>query len=292
MRQQSIIHYTEQVAGEIAARYAEDPATELDVWVRLAHQREAMVCQVYQLAAIEERLREEPQTGIDGLIRSALVSIAAHEEKHTRFLSSVRQAAGSAAALAEVQGCIEGWITRQAASGDRLARMAIAIAAALTSLPDFARDLKGMDLRELLAFSTELETTARMGYQRILQLASRVEAEAAGASGFGLTFRHDVVYIGQEERFHEAALLEMSNWLRDADDPAAARSVQSCARALHRLCDEHLSAGAVRGAASETPGLEACVPRQVADDEWVSAGGLESWFDAAGLAVPLTCGAA
>jgi len=287
MQEHAIIKYTERVAGEIASRHAEAPAAELALWLRLAHQREAMVTQLYELSEIEARLMAEP-SGVLGLIRSVMLSIWAHEASHTRFLSSVRSVSGSLTDLAELQGRVEGWITRRAANGQLLARLLIAVGAALGKAPEFARELRQMNLAELLAFHAELETTARMGYQRILQVLSRIGAEEATTRELGLTFAYDVARILCEENFHEAAFFEMLRWIDGNGRAAAEFSVEGCTRALHRLCEENLSVGAVRRvAAAEKPGLEAYVPGDAMSPGWLSDGGLGSVFRGAGLAVPV-----
>jgi hypothetical protein len=297
MRANSIIAYTEQVAGEIASRYAEDPVAELELWLKLAHQREAMVTQLYELSELDRRLTGEHASALRGLVRSVVLSIWAHESSHTRHLATLRGAAGAGAALAELQGSLEGWVTRQATQGSSLARLLIAIGASLGQAPDFARELRQLSLLELMAFHAELETTARMGYQRILQILARLAEEqrrgtrASAAAEYGLTLRYDMARILCEENFHEAAFQEMSRWLED-ESLERELSVPACTRALHRLCAEHLSLGAMRGvAATESPGLEAHVPGDAHSREWVSDGGLGAVFQRAGLPVPVLEGA-
>jgi hypothetical protein len=293
MRANSIIAYTEQVAGEIASRHAGDPAAELELWLKLAHQREAMVTQLYELSELDRRLSAERKTEVGALVRSVVLSIWAHESSHTRQLATLRSAHTERAALAELQGSLEGWVTRQATQGSSLARLLIALGASLGQAPDFARELRELSLLELMAFHAELETTARMGYQRILQLVAQLDASRdasalpGAGSNYGLTFRYDMARILCEENFHEAVFQEMTHWLED-EGRVSALPARECARALHQLCAEHLSAGAVRGvAAAELPGLEAHVPGDALGHAWVSDGGLRAVFQSAGLPVPL-----
>lgn len=302
MRANSIIAYTEQVAGEIASRHADDPAAELELWLKLAHQREAMVTQLYELSELDRRLSAERKSELGALVRSVVLSIWAHESSHTRQLATLRSAHTASARLAELQGSVEGWVTRQATQGSSLARLLIAIGASLGQAPEFARELRELSLLELMAFHAELETTARMGYQRILQLLARLDeageksahgpGSTAGSiaghlAGYGLTFRYDMARILCEENFHEAVFQEMTCWLEDEGKPSELPA-RECARALHQLCAEHLSVGAVRGvAAAELPGLESHLPVGVLGHEWVSDGGLRAVFQSAGLPVPL-----
>jgi len=285
LREGSIIEYTEEVAGEIAYQHADDPVGELTLWLRLAHQREAMVTQLYELAGFEARLAAEPPGSVGGVIASVVRGIWAHERSHTEFLASIRDGGDSWRALAELQGLVEGWVVKRALHGSAGGRLLIAVGASIGKVPAFARDLNQMSLLELLSFSAELETTARMGYQRILQIASRLTDRKAAAEAFGFTFQYDVARIEREETFHEQSFFEMKRWLGEGGAVSAAPSAESCVAALHRLCAQNLSAGAVRRAAGTLPGLEVHLP---ADERvWVSDGGLGAVFSAAGLPVPL-----
>ena len=282
LREGSIIEYTEEVAGEIACRHGDDPGAELGLWLRLAHQREAMVTQLYELAGFEARLSGDG--AIDRLIASVVRGIWAHERSHTEFLSSIRQGNDSWQALAELQGLVEGWVVRRALNGAAGGRLLVAVGGSLGKVPEFARDLGRMSLLELLGFSAELETTARLGYQRILQIAARLPDADAAAQAFGFSFLYDVARIEREETFHEGVFFEMKRWVTASD--AAPPSAQACVAVLHRLCAENLAAGAVRRAAAEArSGIEAFVPGD--DLSWVSDGGLGGVVSAAGLPVPL-----
>jgi len=282
----SIIEYTELVAGEIASRHAQDPVAELELWLRLAHQREAMVTQLYEMAGFEARLSGE--SAIHRLIGSVVRGIWAHERSHTEFLSALRESRDTWRAFAELQGLVEGWVVKRAMHGAAGGRLLIAVGASLGKVPEFARDLRQMSLLELLGFSAELETTARLGYQRILQIAGSLGGSDATAGSYGFTFLYDVARIEREETFHEGVFFEMQNWLRGDGTEREALSRESCLAVLHRLCVETLSAGAVRRAAAENTGFEVSLP--VDDAVWASDGGLGAVFATAGLPVPLAEG--
>jgi hypothetical protein len=287
MQEHSIIQYTERVAGEIASRHAGEPVAELELWLSLAHQREAMVTQLYESAGIAARLKDGPDSGVHGVIRSVVLGIWHHEESHTRFLSSLRAAAGARPALAELQGVIEGWVTRSALGGSALARALIAAGIGLGRAPDFARELRRMNLLEFIRFSAELETTARMGYQRILQVSSQIDNPQATADDYGFTFQYDVARIECEEAFHEATFHELASWIDTKGEVTPGLSPERCTRTLHRLCARNLSVGAVRRvAAAENARLEIYAPG-ASNDDWLSEGGLGSLFRRAGLAVPV-----
>jgi hypothetical protein len=288
LREGSIIEYTEQVAGEIASRYAGDPLTELELWLRLAHQREAMVTQLYELAGFEARLHEMPQGGIGGLVTSVVRGIWAHERSHTEFLASIRASNAAWGALAELQGLIEGWVVNRALRGLAGGRLLIAVGSSVGKTPEFARDLHQMSLEQLIAFSAELETTARMGYQRILQIAASMPDQQATAHDYGFTFQYDIARIEREESFHEGVFQEMQRWIGQTTDNGPARTLESCTRNLHALCGETLSVDAVRrAAAGQRRDFEWQTPAGAGAGSWASDGGLGAVFAAAGLDVPV-----
>jgi hypothetical protein len=286
---QAIVRYTEEVAADIARAFPNAPFDELRVWLRIAHQREAMVTQLYDLSGIEARLGDGDTGSAASVARAVVGSIWAHEESHTHFLGSVRSISESFSGLAEMQGKLEGVITRSASSGGLLARMLIAVGASLQRVPDFARDLKRMSLRDLVEFHGELETTARMGYGRIFELERRLEGDEDAQDAFGYTFGYDVVKILCEEAFHEDTFREMATWLTPDGSAFAPLARAHCVGALHGLAERHLSTSNVRRLAATPAGL---VPKGIPPGEgWVSDGGLGNLFASFHLAVPVVRGA-
>lgn len=288
MEPQSIIRYTEQVAGEVAARLGHDPLSELMWWMKTAHQREAMVSEMYELSGFEHRLQPSAPGDAITVIRSAVLSIWAHEESHTRYLSTLRSDKGGATTgAAELQGTLEGWVTRSASNGSVLARLLIAVGAALGQAPEFARELQEMSLERLLRFCAELETTARMGYQRMLQLSTQVATQADANALLGPTFRFDIARILCEETFHEMAFHEMASWVEPDGSVSPDRSAEDCVQALHELCERNLTMAALQLSATQLgPRLESSGP-PAEDSAWASDGGMGGLFAQYGLAVPL-----
>jgi hypothetical protein len=284
--EQAIVRYTEKVAAQIAQTYAGAPFDELRAWVVIAHQREAMVTKLYDMSQIEERLGSGTADGVGAVVRDVVASIWAHEESHTRFLGSLRSLTDSFADMTALQGCLEGEITRSAVSGGLLARALIAVGGSLGRVPDFAMDLRRMTLRQLVGFHGELETTARMGYQRILDLARMLDPETRESAhdALGLTFDLDIAKIRCEENFHQDAFHEMVRWVAADGESFIERPRRECAQILHDLCERNLSIGAVR----QTLDPSAVIPKgDESPGDWVSDGGLGKVFAGAALTVPV-----
>jgi len=283
---QSIIRYTEQVAGEVAERLGHDPREELAWWIRTAHQREAMVSEMYEVSGFDRRMGAQSSAAAE-VMRSSVLSIWAHEQSHTRYLSTIRSDSESLEGTASLQGALEGWVTQNAVDGGVLGRLLIAIGSAMGQVPEFARELGEMRLDQLLRFYAELETTARMGYQRMLVLSAKVAESSQSLAELGPTFRFDVARILCEETFHESAFLEMAGWVEAGGVVSEALSAESCALALHRLCERNLTMAALQaGAAQCGPRLESDIPMD-GTSGWVSDAGMGSVFARYGLAVPV-----
>jgi hypothetical protein len=279
---QAIVQYTEEVARQIAHTYEGAPFDELRVWVKIAHQREAMVTQLYGMSQIDARLGQLSEGTAGSVVRAVIASIWAHEESHTRFLGALRSLSESFSGLTELQGKLEGWVTRSAVSGGALARMLIAVGASLDRVPDFAGQLKLMNLRQLVEFDQELETTARMGYARILELVRALAGNEEVEDALGFTFEFDLTKILCEENFHEAVFREMAQWVSADGSTFLPLPREQCAKTLHNLCEQNLSVRTVRRI---TPAM----PKgfQLVDDGWVSDGGLGRLFADFDLSVPI-----
>lgn len=68
-----ILEHTHLVARELRAACAERPLEELTTWLRLAHQRESMVSELYDVAQIERRLASQSGRGRARVVRSAVL---------------------------------------------------------------------------------------------------------------------------------------------------------------------------------------------------------------------------
>jgi hypothetical protein len=143
-----------------------------------------------------------------------------------------------------------------------------------------------MNLRELVQFHAELETTARMGYQRILELTRLLDAQtkAAAQDVLGLTFDLDIAKIRCEENFHEDAFREMARWVAEDGESFRARPRSECAHILHDLCERNLSVPALRRILSPST----VIPKgEELGAPWVSDGGLGELFASCALPVPV-----
>lgn len=248
MNRDDILQHTDEIAREVAHLYTGRPLAELRAWVCMAHRREAMVTELYDVAQFDRRLGALAGTGAGRAVHAAVTSIWAHEESHTRYLGSLRSLSEGLAQLAEVQGKLEGKITRSAvADGGWLARLMISAGGTLGQVPAFARDLQRLNLRDLLRFQGTLEITARSGYERMGELAKQLRDSEELARDFGYAFGFDIRRIRCEEQFHQEAFEAMAGWVDGQGEGFREHSSQECAEILYDLCRRNLSTEAVYG---------------------------------------------
>ena len=81
MENGAVITHTERVAEELKLRFRDDPSGELAAWLRIAHQREAMVTRIYGMAELGRRISEDASPGAADVTAKAIKGIWAQEEQ-------------------------------------------------------------------------------------------------------------------------------------------------------------------------------------------------------------------
>lgn len=237
-----ILRDTRALAGDYAARFQGDPDGELRAWLRIAVRREAMVSSVYAEA---DRINRLPKPrGLAGDVAwDALTLIWQQEVVHTELIAAklrdgVLRDAPWSANLEAWQGTIEGSfltaLTGRPGWRQILSKLALCFGAlvAPSTVPDFARELSELDLREFFLLCSALEATARQSYERMAALA--VVLAKLRAHELSMQFQslpHELQRATLEEAFHEAAFQEMAGWVKDGRiDPE--RDADVCAKRL------------------------------------------------------------
>jgi hypothetical protein len=220
-----ILRETGTLAGEYAARFPGDPDGELRAWLHIAVRREAMVSCVYQEAKRIQRL-PEPHVEAGKVAWDALTLIWQQEAVHTTLIEvklrdGLLRDAPLSADLDIWQGSLEGTfltaLTGRPGLRQVLSKLAISFGALLvpSMVPDFARELSELDLREFFLLCSALETTARQCYARMETLAAsitkRLEGDVPSPQFHSLT--DELQRATLEETFHEAAFQEMAGWV-------------------------------------------------------------------------------
>lgn len=290
----SILSHTRQVAEALAQEYRSDPAGELEVWATTAQQREAMVVMMYDADAIERRLpksSEEPE--ISAVVRKAIGGIWAQERSHTTLVEALRILDETRLTILQsTLGAIEGRVTHSATSNGwvrSIATFLIGLGRAAGRAPEFTRAFRSLTPREFFRLSHELETTAKEGYSRILELLELLDSpsasgtadslESSDALKFGVTARYEFAKTLAEECFHAAVFEQFEDWLEPDGKSFKHIPARDAIHRLRAIALEHLSLGS----RNFGPTTLKCVDKTAL----VSHGGLGALFEEYGVEMPI-----
>lgn len=291
----SILAHTRTLADELAREFHDNPAAELEMWATTAQRREAMVVMLYDSAAIEQRLPKhagEPE--VLAVVRKAIGGIWAQERTHTTLVDALRTLEESRLnAALSVLGAIEGRLAHSATvngwTGFVTASL-IGLIRASGLAPEFTKAFRSLNPRQFFRFSHELETTAKEGYVRILELLATLgQTEAAGACAtgsalkFGVTGSYEFAKTLAEECFHAAVFQQLDAWLEPDGVTFADIPAQEAVRSLRGLAFEHLS---LRSPHLDPAGNNRPWTKSVQEVKLVSHGGLGDLFEEFGLGLP------
>ncbi len=294
----SILSYTRSWAAKLANRFADDPASELEVWATNAQQREAMVVKLYEATAIEHRLPKlAGEPAVVPVVRKVIANIWAQERSHTTLVRSLRVLDEQRLALLEsVLGDLQGRMAHVATANGWVSSITspfIGFGVATGIAPEFTKAFRALTPRDFFRFSHELETTAKEGYSRILELLASLDPadSASSALKFGLTGPYEFAKTLAEECFHAAVFEQLESWLEP--DGLAFKDIpaQDAVARLYAILLEHLTLGS----ASFAPATLAPVHRPWTKSVnsaslLVSDGGLGELFSEFDVALPTVIG--
>jgi hypothetical protein len=290
----SILAHTRALAEELAREFSDNPAAELEIWATTAQQREAMVVQLYDSTAIEQRLPTRTgEPDVLAVVRKVIGGIWAQERTHTTLVDALRRLEGTHLTDARsVRGWIEGRTTHRATANGWtgiVAASLIGLGRATGLAPEFTKAFRSLNPRQFFLFSHELETTAKEGYVRILELLaklSQTEVDAFSTGNtlkFGVTGSYEFAKTLAEECFHAAVFEQLNAWLQPDGVAFVDIPAQDAVVRLRALAFVHLSIG--------SPHLDPAVinrpwTKSVQEVRLVSHGGLGDLFDEFGLGLP------
>jgi hypothetical protein len=241
-----IQHFTEKVAAVVAARYVGDPAGELLVWLQTALRRESSVGELYGQASLDMRLAElrAPRELVHA-VGAMIGNVWAQERGHAAYLDGMLVAVArtpsllswAAARVEGLMGAIEGWVMHGKTAPSRAARLKaqllLAIGQRVQHVPEFVSSLSTMSFREYCLLNADLESTAIMGYERMLALLARLPEDGIGST---TTLAADLGKLAADERFHHDLFRALGAWFDTADGDSVRPEVTL------RGCREELAA--------------------------------------------------
>ncbi|HET9955705.1 MAG TPA: hypothetical protein VFQ61_14420, partial [Polyangiaceae bacterium] len=251
-----ILSHTRRIADQLAQEFRGNPERELEIWATTAQQREAMVVELYDAAAIENRFPKragEPE--VSSVVRKAIGGIWAQERSHTTLVESLRIVdEARLTALRSMLGAMEGRVTHTATAPSwtrSIASFLVGLGRTAGHAPEFTSGFRSLSLREFFRFSQELETTAKEGYERIVELLDRLvpndalaaidSRQKAGAIKLGITAPYEFAKTLAEECFHAAVFERLEAWLEPDGHSFEPLSAHDAVLQLRALAVEHLS---------------------------------------------------
>jgi len=241
-----ILSETQKLVDEYAVKFQGDPDGELRAWLHIAARREAMVTSVYQEADRIQRV-PKPRVPAGEVAWDALTLIWQQESVHTKFievkLSDGLLRGGPLSAdlmiwLGTTEGTFLTALTGRAGLRQILSKLAIYLGTlfAPSTVPEFARALSELALRDFFLLCSALESTARQCYARMETLAATIAERLARdiPSPQLKSLTHELRRATLDEAFHEAAFQEMAGWVTNGQiDPALV--ARACAQRLLNL---------------------------------------------------------
>lgn len=217
-----IQHFTEKVAAVVAARYVGDPAGELLVWLKTALRRESSVGELYGQSSLEMRLDElRAPAEVVRVVGTMIGNVWAQEKGHAAYIDGVLVAvarepslvAWASARVEGLMGAIEGWVMHGQTAPSRTARakarLLLAIGQRVQHVPEFVSSLSTMSFREYCLLNADLESTAIMGYERMLALLAKLPEDGLGSA---TTLATDLAKLAADERFHYDLFRALGEW--------------------------------------------------------------------------------
>jgi hypothetical protein len=258
-----IIAETDALREKNKIEYASDPEAELLVWLQIAVQREAMVCQLYSRASRDRRI-EDVETGVPFVAKDALTLIWQQEKSHAGILAArlidgvfAGRTGALGAACRKLKGRLDGAMldVLTAAEGgyERTLAQAMAWVAARLApgqVPAFVTRLPQANLREYFLLAAALERTAKDSYERMAEILPPVIINSSSMQPQGLL--KPVEDTGKDETFHQLAFTEMASWLALDGTFKEGLDDKACVKTLRKILSATTGVRAFEGAAPST----------------------------------------
>lgn len=279
----------ERATGELSAEFADDPLTELRLWLTLVQRRESALLRTLDDATFLARV---PRVARDGAARdelgeaiaTALGHVSQHELRHVETLDRCRAALETAADAASFTGRVEGWVVGRAITGRQPWVLRGWLMNASLDAGGTGELLAQVSFVDGCLLWRELEEVAAAGYARMLTLLSLPNREDWCAPlGSALKPTLDSLAAVElpcalaEERFHSALLEQIHAWLSAGGAWPSALTLADAAATIRAVGDRYLT-----GESHDHDDATRPV------DAWIGDAGLGAWLAAHGCEPPLS----
>jgi hypothetical protein len=216
-------------AHELEKKYHGRPDLELVAWLQIALQREAMVSEAYDGAFVDSQLAVwKKGFGIDQkvveVVARTLMGVWAQENGHQGYFKALLRGINPSENLmvrikndllairGRLEGKFIGAIISPEARKRYAARVAIVIGKITTKVPDYVSELKQTQFSQFCAINADLEHTAVIGYERMMELGRSIPDYELFTD---TALFNDLERTGTDETYHEELFSTLANWPPD-----------------------------------------------------------------------------
>jgi hypothetical protein len=216
-------------AHELQRVYTDRPDLELVAWLQIALQREAMVSEAYDNAFVSKQLAVwKKDFNIDqeviNVVARTLTGVWAQENGHQGYFKALLRGINPSDTLMErirnelvsirgkLEGNVIGGLMSPLAKTRFLARVAIVIGKTTTTVPEYVSELKQTHFSKFCAINADLEHTAVVGYERMMELGRSIPDYELFTD---TALLNDIERTGTDETYHEELFRLLANWPPD-----------------------------------------------------------------------------
>jgi hypothetical protein len=226
----SFIEFAREAANDLRTRFRDDPESELMSWALIARRREALVAVAYDRNHLSSHFDRLAQVGVPDetliLLRGALGNVWAQEEAHQAYMEAFLKAVAPPKTFFErfnvfiqglmgkVEGNVIGGLMSPSALRQGRARLAITLGNLVSDVPEFVGSLESRSFSNFCDVNAQLEETAVLGYERMLELVLLLENHLSSQTAVPADFSR----IRIDETYHNLVFRNLSRIFGPADD--------------------------------------------------------------------------
>jgi hypothetical protein len=247
----SFIDFARKTADELSTRFSDDPESELMSWALIARRREALVAVAYDQNHLRSHFDRLAQVGVSDetliFLRGALGNVWAQEEAHQAYMEAFLKAVAPPKTFFEkfnvfvqgIMGKVEGNVIGGMISPSKLrqarAHLAITVGNFVSDVPEFVQSLENTSFSNFCAVNAQLEETAILGYERMLDLVLMLENHLSSQTAVPADFGR----IQIDETYHNLVFGNLSRIFGPPDDdPPPGGAPANIARSTVRNTDQ------------------------------------------------------
>jgi hypothetical protein len=226
----SFIDFARTAAHELRTRFRDDPESELMSWALIARRREALVAVAYDQNHLSSHFDRLAQVGVSDetliFLRRALGTVWAQEEAHQAYMEAFLKAVAPPKTFFEkfnvfvqgfmgkVEGSVIGGVMSPSTLRQARAHLAITLGNLVSDVPELVQNLESTTFSNFCAVNAQLEETAILGYERMLELVLMLPNHLSSQTAVPADFSR----IRMDETYHHLVFRNLSRIFGPPDD--------------------------------------------------------------------------